>query len=359
GFLLTFNTFGARGLEYAFEKAWDSAYPPGSKKQKPNLLRGSYYDHWNPKKSAPALVLNTTVVETGDRLVLSPFKIDLPNLKDISSVACKEKKEDIIDPPLSTAAVLSARFISVTPVGWFNRCDKDEKDKIVPHKSRLADGGYFENSGVSTAFEIGSRLEEFLRKDSEKIAAEAKANEKPTIKVVYLAITDLPSQKIEKAGGFIEIFGGLNEIMSPINALWNSRDARGFSIINQAKYLTDPASSDPNFKSKNLFDKHYSSQRFREFYLHNQEFTFKDGKKVIFQDEKRLSKNGADKTEFPLGWLLSEPSQEAIKKLVGGSQDCGNDSRKTSHNDCVFKSIKDELTIKDELNIEPKSKSSI
>ncbi|BAY14920.1 hypothetical protein NIES21_07060 [Anabaenopsis circularis NIES-21] len=324
----------ARGLEYAFEKAWDSAYPPDSKEQKPNLLKGSYYDHWNPKKSAPALVLNTTVVETGDRLVLSPFKIDLPNLKDISSVACNAKKEDIIDPPLSTAAVLSARFISVTPVGWFNRCDRDEKGKPIQsssRKSRLADGGYFENSGVSTAVEIGSRLEEFLRKEKEQ----------EKIQVVYLAITDLRPQKIDR--GFIELFGGLNEIMSPINALYNSRDARGFSIIDQAKYLTDPASYDPNSIFNSGFKKHYSSQRFRQFYLHNQEFTFKDGEKVISQDEKRLSENGSDKTEFPLGWLLSEPSQEAIKKLVGGSQDCGKDGMKTSNNDCVFESIKEEL----------------
>ncbi|MEH2231074.1 MAG: hypothetical protein V7K71_15880 [Nostoc sp.] len=318
----------ARGLEYAFEKGWDSTYKDG---KKPNLLKGSYYDHWKAdgSGSAPALVLNTTVVETGDRLVLSPFKINLPNLKDISMVACKAEDMDF---PLSTAAVLSARFTLVTPVGWFNRCEKNEKGKSIEsssQKSRLADGGYFENSGVSTAVDIGSRLEEFLIKNPEK---------QSTINVVYLAITDRRSQEIQEAGG-------MNEILSPIKALWNSRDARGLSIIDQAEYLTDAASADAGLTPKNLFEKHYSFQRFRQLYLHNPKFKSQpEGKplsSIIFE---------SDLVQFPLGWLLSKPSQEAIKQRIGGKQNCKPDlsstpnrSSTSTNNDCVFQSIKEEL----------------
>ncbi|MHC5719087.1 MAG: hypothetical protein ACYTX0_45245, partial [Nostoc sp.] len=152
----------ARGIEYAFEQGWDRAQDKWNKDdpQKENPLRNSYYEHWKPEGTAPALVLNTTVVETGERLVLSPFKIDLPDLKDIRTVACKEKDNKEIDFPLSTAAILSARFTLVTPVGWFDRCDSEKDGKNLQQKARLADGGYFENSGISTAYEIGKRLEE-------------------------------------------------------------------------------------------------------------------------------------------------------------------------------------------------------
>jgi hypothetical protein len=114
-------------------------------------LRNSYYEHWKPEGTAPALILNTTVVETGERLVLSPFNIDRPDLKDIRTVACKKKDNKEIDFPLSTAAILSARFTIVTPAGWFNRCDKQNGETLPSQKARLVDGGYFENSGISTA----------------------------------------------------------------------------------------------------------------------------------------------------------------------------------------------------------------
>ena len=70
-------------------------------------------------------------------------------------------------------------------------------------KARLVDGGYIENSGISTAYEIGTRLEEIIKKD--------KDFKDKKIKVIYLAFTDKPSSEIPKAGGF-------NEVMSPLGA---------------------------------------------------------------------------------------------------------------------------------------------
>ncbi|MEH1858866.1 MAG: hypothetical protein V7L21_12840 [Nostoc sp.] len=160
----------ARGLEYAFEGGWKSEW--GN-----NPLADSYYEHWNLDKDAPALVLNTTVVGTGERLLLSPFRFNSPDskfppLNDIRTVACSVN-EAHINFPLSTAAVLSARFPLVTPVGWFNKCNdangeplkNDNKESLTYKnglKTRLADGGYFENSAFTTARDIGRRLEKIL-----------------------------------------------------------------------------------------------------------------------------------------------------------------------------------------------------
>ena len=318
----------ARGLEYAFEQSWDHAqdkwdesnknqkdpYDP----QKDNPLRNSYYEHWKPKGTAPALVLNTTVVETGDRLVLSPFKIDLPTLKDIRTVACKKDKKDL-DFPLSTAAILSARFTLVTPVGWFDRCDNRKDGEVEAknpsQKARLADGGYFENSGISTAFEIGKRLEEILKKDIEG----------RKIKVIYLAITDQSPPEIPKAGGF-------NEEMSPIFASLSTREARGRSAVAQVEYLVDGANADPNSTNDLSFQEKYAKHRFRQFYLHD----------VDLVDGKAFSK-----FKPPLGWFLSKYSQDFIKKQIGykNEENCPDDLTKGSHNTCVFRSIKEELDL--------------
>ena len=315
----------ARGIEYAFEQAWDDGRKKWDKdqkvpydSQKDNPLRNSFYKHWKPEGTAPALVLNTTVVETGDRLVLSPFKIDLPTLKDIRTVACKKDKKDL-DFPLSTAAILSARFTLVTPVGWFDRCDNGKDGKVEEknrQKARLADGGYFENSGISTAFEIGKRLEEILKKDPIK-------GEK--IKVIYLAITDQSPPEIPKAGGF-------NEVMSPIFASLSTREARGRSAVAQVEYLVDGANADSNSTNDSNFQKKYAKHRFRQFYLHD----------VDPDKGKAFSK-----FKLPLGWFLSEYSQDFIQKQIGykNGKDCPDDLTNGSHNNCVFRSIKEELDL--------------
>ena len=308
----------ARGLEYAFEQGWDRSqdnkdYNP----QKDNPLRNSYYEHWKPDGTAPALILNTTVVETGERLVLSPFKIDLPDLKDIRTVTCEKDK---IDFPLSTAAILSARFSVVTPAGWFNRCGSDGN----PQKARLVDGGYFENSGITTAYEIGTKLEEIIKKDKDFFKDKK-------IKVIYLAFTDKPSSEIPKAGGF-------NEVMSPLVATWNVwQKARGLSAIAQIEYLVDVANPDPNSTNNPTeFEKEYTNHHFRQFYVH---------------DVDPVSKKPFRNFKPPLGWFLSEYSQKFIQEQIGYQiddkkpKDCLDDLKNGSHNACVFRSIKDELTL--------------
>ena len=315
----------ARGIEYAFEQAWDDGRKKWDKdqkvpydSQKDNPLRNSFYKHWKPEGTAPALVLNTTVVETGGRLVLSPFKIDLPTLKDIRTVACKKDNKDL-DFPLSTAAILSARFPLVTPVGWFDRCDSrkdgEAEAKNSGQKARLADGGYFENSGISTAFEIGKKLEKTLEKDIKD----------KKIKVIYLAITDQPSSEIPKAGGF-------NEVLSPIGALYNSREARGLSAVAQVEYLVDVANAAPNSTNDSNFQKKYAKHQFRQFYLH---------------DVDSVNKKAFSTFNPPLGWFLSKYSQDFIQEQIGykNEKDCPDDLTNGSHNNCVFRSIKEELAL--------------
>ena len=251
----------ARGLDAAFESAWDRVIPT---REAANPLKQSFYNHWDTAHSTPALVLNTTMVGSGKRLVISPFNIQLPQtfptLKDLRTY------NDEINPKLSTAAGLSARFPIVTPVGWFE--DKRQT------KYRLADGGYFDNSGLLTALDLGQALQGYIQ------AHQLKA------KLIYLSIIDQPptptvprltaQAAIAQPAGAINQpptaqAAGLNELLSPVRALLHSRAALSQSIFQDVEALF---ASDANRFRKILLDK--------------------------------------TTTPLPLGWYLSSASQCAI-----------------------------------------------
>ena len=289
----------AIGLEIAFEKAWEQTYINETEEKQPskdyeNPLKKSYYDHWKPESIAPALVLNTTEVETGERLRITPFKIPLPQGAE------NVFEEGNIDFRLSTAAGLSARFPIFTPVGWY-----EKKDNQL--KSRLADGGYFDNSGVSTALDIGGTLE--------KIEGFEKKFD-----VIHLSFIDLPNQSLPNEMNN----QGLNEIGSPIRALFNVRTARSKSIVQQAQDLLNKDISNP------------LEYKFRNLYLDKQ----------------------PNKVKLPLGWFLSKYSQKEINKQNTTAKECNEETFKNesnqsdnklnvaNHNACVAKSIADDLTLK-------------
>jgi hypothetical protein len=307
----------ARGLEYAFEQAW---------KGNANPLKASYYKHWTPEGKSPALVLNTTEVETGERLLLSPFTFNnsdensdlkFPILTDIATVACQDKNRQI-DFPLSTAAILSARFPFITPVGSFDKCQNKYGASIKKHQTQLADGGYFENSGFSTAYEIGQRLEKLV----------ANKEKDSRFKVVYIAITDNSNSQIS--------IKGLKETLSPILAFYNSKEARGRGVIEQAEHEID---SNQNLK--------LSGHKFRQFYLTHAtpKISVNPCKlNIDLKSCKNQKENVNSKFNLPLGWYLSAFSQEYIRDRIGYPVALSLDEPdRANNNHRVMKSIIDEL----------------
>lgn len=132
----------ARALEASFEAAVER----GIGSHGLALLRGSVFDAWEPGRSVPALFLNTTEVDTGARIVFGPVlsaqqrSNSTRNIRDITEGHV---------PPLSTAMGLSARFPLVTPPGRL-RVSLGEATGAI----RLADGGYFDNTGLETAADV-------------------------------------------------------------------------------------------------------------------------------------------------------------------------------------------------------------
>ena len=142
----------ARALEASIEKAW-AHVAPGD----PGLFRDDVFALWKPDGSTPALVLNTTNVETGINHAVMPFLrmdearvplFDVLRLGPEREQAQGRAEQSQMPEPryketmaLSTASVLSARFPWVLPAGSYDALS-------------FVDGGYYDNSGLSSAEDI-------------------------------------------------------------------------------------------------------------------------------------------------------------------------------------------------------------
>jgi hypothetical protein len=281
----------AVGLEVAFETAWDKLFGVARN----NPLQRSFYEHWEVKGNAPALVLNSTIVETGERLVFSPFLIPTTSRERLVL------NEPTLNFRLSTVAGASARFPLVTPVGWYHRSSNGDK-------LRLADGGYFDNSGVPTALDIGRNLQKIPGYGTE-------------FKVIYLSLVDQLTQDPDAP----IVSGRLNEIASPISAIFNAREARSRNAVQLSTFTVNDDTNNPLQNPMEF--------KFRTIYL------LKSSKK------ERL----------PLGWLLSSTSQDLIDRQLDMTQACKilafESSYRTgkigadvyNHNRCVAQTIQNDF----------------
>jgi hypothetical protein len=223
----------ARALEYGLEASWQRSvthndlYGPRQQSKTANTMAEPFLSLWpqgfDKSLFTPALVLNTTEVDTGRRRLISPFRFEgLTDLRffPVSCTSASATHEGKIESvPLSTAAVLSARFPWVTPTAWFYKKKDDEstsiKDCAPADKSvaKVSDGGYFEASGVATALDLVHSLQNAARELN------------VDIKLVILT-----------SGGFAsETADGLNEALDPIRTMLNASEARGYIEVDRAE----------------------------------------------------------------------------------------------------------------------------
>jgi hypothetical protein len=211
----------ARSLEHGLEQAW--ADIPNhvnfleDKKALPQLMGAPFATHWDSHafRNVPALLLNTTEVGTGRRRVIAPFSFNgAGDLQFFPLQNDSAKQQATYQLPLSTAAILSSRFPWVTPDGWV---DSALVGGEVGAKSRIVDGGYFENSGVATAVDLIKEIYNYLREhDAEKRVA---------INLVILTSAGFSSSQTFSPG---ETFG-------PIQTMLNTRQSRAAIEIDRAK----------------------------------------------------------------------------------------------------------------------------
>ena len=217
-FLQWFIPFPLRAFDRstALEHSWEASYERWVGKSTLSAGYLAFHQGASHELHAPMLLLNTTHVQTGRRYVTAPFVDDRAFL-DARSVL----RAVGADLPLSTAVHNSARFTYVSPAGRIERRDGVSYGALV-------DGGYFENSGLTTLRdvhrELGAALGELsMAEDSAGLAAR-----RASVAVLYLCNDprscrrDLAVDSSLAAGRSLA-----GEWLSPLIALFRTRDARG------------------------------------------------------------------------------------------------------------------------------------
>ena len=134
----------ARAMELSWERRWRQSFGCAA-----DRFAAPYVDLYAAHPTAlPQLFLNSTTVDEGKRVVQSALKLpaDVGPLDGVELLS--DPQVDVTAMPLSTAVHNSARFPYVSPAGTV--------PSATPGKvwGRLVDGGYFDNSGATTAREI-------------------------------------------------------------------------------------------------------------------------------------------------------------------------------------------------------------
>ncbi len=208
-----------RSLELGWEKAWRDTM--GN-----DRFAGSFVDLWQPDspKWMPALFLNGTSVEKGNRIITSNLLVR-NNFLDAEDAADKlagyslDATKANCHIPLSTAAHMSARFTFVSPAGHF------------PDGSRIVDGGYFENSAATTAYEIATRIKDwcaFRKIENVDVKVIMISNDPRKASIMIAPAKPGPSPTATPRSEEETVTGHfMGEVTAPLFTMMNTRTARG------------------------------------------------------------------------------------------------------------------------------------
>jgi hypothetical protein len=193
-----------RFLELGFERSLGTGPNPLAQSFA-GLYAGGY------ELRIPSLLLNTTVVDSGRRAIVSNIALDgFTDTLDLLAPGFSTRSIR-----LSAAAGASARFTYVSPAGSLSGPGERDEQKI-----RLVDGGYFENSGAATAVDLLNGIEG--------------TDLYPILILIRNDPQAPPVCQGRQGGGSLGPGPGgppagelLSEVASPVRALLNARTARG------------------------------------------------------------------------------------------------------------------------------------
>lgn len=141
------------------DRAWEEYWRKGHKGN-PELWSRPFETLWEDSK-IPLLLVNSVHVESGNNVVFSPMKFDSTTLNSVDLMSMMKS-----NLRMSTVLGISSRFPYFQPPALVNY------DTGEPW-GHLADGGYYENSGVATTYQLYLKLREIANSfvDEQKVAA--------------------------------------------------------------------------------------------------------------------------------------------------------------------------------------------
>jgi hypothetical protein len=258
----------ARALEYAVEKSWADASVrwDGNNAPYKNAFARAPEDLYTAHNSVPNLILNSTEASSGanvplltaslsDPVLLDRAQIDDGNIncgKDWqkSRAACvlltpsppsiKSGKDSFAPIPLSSAAIVSARFPFLTPAATF--IDPRTGEPLLSYDGHFVDGGYFENSGTFMLSRLLQNLvsEQLCLKDSSCVIDTTGVSDRAKLEkalkaarnAVFVVIIIQSEPCTRRVQGLacdeaqISASSAWSELLSPVKALLSTRDAR-------------------------------------------------------------------------------------------------------------------------------------
>jgi hypothetical protein len=152
--------------------------------------------HRHCPDEVPLLLLNGTVVRTGERFNIAPLdRTGGPGGRsvDLQDVLCPDQ-----DVPLFDAAFLSARFPLATPSGRFLAdpgCGRHIRSGVD-----VVDGGYVENSGTAQILQVWPMLQELLERYGEDVPPGYRDVQEILLRIENGEVADKPSRRFLARG---------------------------------------------------------------------------------------------------------------------------------------------------------------
>ncbi|GEM_PF-4584363 len=181
------------------EDAWSLSY---SNQTGSHELNSSFLNFFNQYETLPVQFINSTVVERGQRVVISPVKLEDPD-----SLVFQLYDYLGHDIPFKTAMSLSARFPFLTFSGLLNATkETDSLDQEI--NLHLVDGGYYENTGIETALDIYNEIAS-LRMNNKKFSC-------LSVHLIYIQNSSSKYYTKDEGGSRLSI------LSHPLSALYNT-----------------------------------------------------------------------------------------------------------------------------------------
>lgn len=276
----------AQALEDGWADAWEDEV--GTRR-----FDRPFQELWKDGGAAavPSLVLNGTHVESGRRIVATNLRWSSGDLRDTYDLLRVVRS----DLPLKTAVHNSARFTYISPAGTMRPRGASPWRFWGQDRGHVVDGGYFENSGTVTALELVNALQQACAHTCDDRIYLIHLQNNPAMNPRSRTDPGNPDNTLDKASEedddgknlepFSKSYPRLNELLSPIRALANTRDARGGLAVKSAQSALSPPGKPSRFLELGLCER--------------------------IADPARPGKT--KRAPLPLGWQLSETSRKAME----------------------------------------------
>ncbi len=280
----------AQALEISVSKALAGLTDDGKRQVvADNVVEESYWKHWRVDGRVPALVLNTTWVETGSRVAFAPFKLKKAGGGDLLSFADDwfQHSDVVANAKVLQAGVVSARFPGTSPAWQLADIKvpvtvegKPDQQRLEAQTWNFVDGGYADNSGMLTAYDMYKVLSALIKTSG------------LSIDLRIVALGDDRLEELPKGGT------SYTDTIAPLSALLNLR-RRG--LVEVAREMTGIDPQDP--RNADRLDRLLSAR------------SGASPKLLVF----RLNRD-----EFPLtlGWTISSYRNSTIRLQLGEPELC-------------------------------------